>query len=232
MIRAALAIVAVLAIPAASADPPFFVRDIDDARDVGAVNENFRAVADAARRAQDGVDTMKADLRDDDNTWSGTNTLSSTLTVNGQAIFTSSLTVRGLIFGNVSASTSTTGIPEATFTNTTFDRCVTGSTVTMTTTGRPVVVWFTGSTSINAAVTGAVSFMQDGAFVSPLSSSIGVLGVGTSVDTEVNASFHFLVSSIAAGSHSWCLAVKTPSGTLTVKNDTLRINQFGAYEMK
>ena len=51
-----LILLLLLACPAFSAEVPYFLRELESQKDIGAVNENFRALADAIKAVQTDVD--------------------------------------------------------------------------------------------------------------------------------------------------------------------------------
>ena len=197
-----------LANTARAADPPYFLRDSGGRRDVGGINENVRSLSDSARATQNDLDALEAayktDLLDDDNTWTGTNT------------FNSSTTFNGGVFGTINASTE--GVIAVSYTlGSTAGVCITGSTLTMTTQAVNAEMSFTGTTS-NTSASGVTNFnvLQDGAYISPWSSSAPILQVrdtGGATALETSASFRIRTrTALSAASHSWCIVAYVGSG--------------------
>lgn len=115
-------------------------------------------------------------------------------------------------------NSSSTTIPRATTTASTFGPCVAGSTLTITTSGGTVELTFSGimrNTALNSTV--ALTFLADGQFPSDLSSTKGLT---RSHDTIPHGAydagpFRYLLDAPAAGAHSYCLSISAPAGGTT-----------------
>lgn len=59
-------------------DVPYSIREPETVRDAAAINQNFRALADEVRKNKA---IAKDDIRDDDNTWTGSNTFQGSVSV-------------------------------------------------------------------------------------------------------------------------------------------------------
>lgn len=57
------------ALPVKAVETPYPIRETKTERDASAINQNFRALSDDARKFKG---TWKADILDDNNTWAGT----------------------------------------------------------------------------------------------------------------------------------------------------------------
>lgn len=134
--------------------------------------------------------------------------------------------------GNGISSTTTAGQGGFNFTTTqaAFSLCAT--TLTITTNGGPVAVWFSGagaSSQVTLSTIG-LSVLQDGAFVSGYSSSVGFSAFSPTINTqEGNLGFYNVIAAPASGTHSYCLTAKISGGTFSFDQaDTAP--QFGVKE--
>lgn len=165
-----------------------------------------------------------------DNTLTGANTFTGATTFTGAVTMTSSTTLNGVYSGGgIHSASSTTGGFGGTWTNTAYAACKT--TVTITTTGNPVMVWFAGGVAnTNASAITGLNFLVDGAFVSPWSSSLGIAEpVIPGANQNAATSFSFLVGALSAASHSFCLAAHVNAGTGSFIGS---VGQFGVMEIK
>lgn len=133
------------------------------------------------------------------------------------------------LIGSSNYATTTTGL-SGTWTNTTFTSpCL--STVTITTSGNPVGVFFSGTLSDNG--NGGNEFMnilQDGAFPLPYSSTLGTSAVDIANATaESTASFYVVLAAPSAGSHSYCLMTRSAGNTGSFGSHSQPV--FGAMEL-
>lgn len=128
------------------------------------------------------------------------------------------------------------------FTQSAFGSCLSGSTVTVTTGGSAdIEVWFNGTVSNNSTQESALSFLMDGAFLSPMTASIAAAAPSPLSSQCQNAFFKIRFVAPSGGSHSFCLTGRTQGGvnyTVTGKttvcpyasqNNTL--SQFGVTEL-
>jgi len=90
-----VALLALLLSPAFSAEVPYYLRDLDTQKDVGAVNENFRALADAIKVVQTDVDANEV-------TAASANQVASTYTIltNGDQTISATTTPGDTITGS------------------------------------------------------------------------------------------------------------------------------------
>ena len=145
--------------------------------------------------------------------------------------------------GSSSSVSSFTYLPGGVFTNGQLGPCLSGSTITLTLTTNPVDVVFSGSVGYNSTHESSLSFLVDGAFVSPLSTGTPVI-IPAPISTQCqNASFRYRLSGLSATSHTFCLtgANNTGAATLTVtgtsqkcpyENGWATASQFGVQEIK
>lgn len=190
---------------------------------------------------------------------SGLTLLTGTNTFSGENKFTSSISAQsgglritistGSTTANIDISTygvtsfypqlhtSTRGsIAEFSTTATSLGPCVTGSTLSLTTSGGRVEVAFTGTLK-NSAVGLQVSFLQDGQFVRDLSStaSPGYFRPDNGSNTEMTISFAYLLDAPSAGLHNYCLTICASrffGGTATLLNNSTVGNLFYLVEIK
>lgn len=169
-------------------------------------------------------------------TFFGSNAFTSSVTVQsgGRPIILStsssisnfSMSSAGVVtfFPSLHNSSSTT-IPEYSTSITTFGPCITGSTLTLITTGGQIEARFVGSVFISSATGGnppaAISLLQDGNFVRDLSATKSVLEnyatFGMSFVRAVGISnFNYLIPAPTPGSHSYCLTIRTTNSSATV----------------
>lgn len=136
-------------------------------------------------------------------------------------------------------STKTT-IGQASTTASTFGPCIAGSTISLVTTGGRVELSFQATLSNNGAPSAQpwqVSFLQDGSFIGGMTSTIGIgvfyPGSGLIVGAQWTEHFGYLIDSVPAGSHSYCISIRSPgTGTTTLLNNTTVGNLFYAVEIK
>ncbi|MFC1678738.1 hypothetical protein ACFL2T_00765 [Elusimicrobiota bacterium] len=119
-----------------------------------------------------------------------------------------------------------------------FGPCLSGSTVTLMTNGDTrLLIFFAGSVA-NTNGSGCyigMNFLQDGDFVSPLSSAKGVFLYSSGehqAGLSLNGSWTHLMETVSAGEHSYCMTLKTNCGTSSVSRDANQSNLFGAMEVK
>lgn len=129
-----------------------------------------------------------------------------------------------------SSTTYSLGSPAAA--QTAFGVCTT--TLTVTTTGNRVLVWFngTGTTSSVTGSTMGLNVLQDGAFLTGFSSSVG-MSAGTNATNllNTNLSFSVLLPAPSAASHSYCLTSKSSAGNFSFDATDVQ-GQFGVKEVK
>lgn len=171
--------------------------------------------------------------------------LNSTQTFSGSNTFTATTTFSAPVLGTLNQSTYVY-LAGGTFTLATLTQCLSGSTVTLVTTGNiPVLVRFSGTINNNSTHESALSFMMDGQYVSPLTSAIAALVASPISNTCGDASFLFRIpaASMTAGSHSFCLTGAsagsgvniTVIGTTTkcpYENIWFGASQFGVEEVR
>ena len=159
--------------------------------------------------------------------------LASTQTFTGANTFQSSTTFTGVVSG-VSNSSSTLLSGGDTVTQTTFANCISGSTLTITTSGGRVMVGFSGAVRHNAA--GGANFLGykvDG--VSVYGPTIGIINITTPQNNyDFNASFTHITGVLSAGSHSFCLDYRVSANEGTFQNAAgLRATpQFWVQELR
>lgn len=185
---------------------------------------------------------------------------SGTLSQTGAATFTSSVTIqtdgREVLIGTsttsgvysikvetdgdvlfspkIHNSTCAAQIPTASFTNTTFAAGILGSTVTFTTAGGDVFI--TANIICDVNVTGGnvlFSFLQDGAVVSPLSTTKGACIYQARAAGAVGVCpIAWIIKSVAAGSHSYTLTGRVTGDTGSIQTTSNFSNQFCATELR
>lgn len=116
-----------------------------------------------------------------------------------------------------------------TWSNTFWAGCLSGSTVTLTTTGGPLYVYGSGSIDPNASWNAAyVWFLLDGAFVEGYSSTLPHMKeVAATSGFYMDATAGLLATNVSTGSHSLCLGAGA-SGYGIFSTDYT----FGAIEIK
>lgn len=124
---------------AASVEPPFLIREPKTERDAQAVNESLRSISDNVRGFRN---SYKADLLDDDNTWSGNTTFGGAVSAPG-GVTTGKVTFND---GTILTSTTTIGVSTSTYnvfvSSNNFKSVVEfGSSVSGTTDNHPITIW-------------------------------------------------------------------------------------------
>lgn len=124
---------------AASVEPPFLIREPKTERDAQAVNESLRSISDNVRGFRN---NYKADILDDNNTWSGNTTFT------GSVSASSGVTTNKVTFndGTILTSTTTIGVSTSTYnvfvSSNDFRATVGFGSSAAGTTGRhPITVW-------------------------------------------------------------------------------------------
>ena len=79
------------AVLAIAIEPPNYLRAVSDQKDVGAVNENDRALSDGIRQVDERVDDLPT--LSGNNAWTGNQTFAGSSTFNDPAVFNDSVTV-------------------------------------------------------------------------------------------------------------------------------------------
>jgi len=177
--------------------------------------------------------------------------LTSTQTFNGAVTFTSSFTIqshgRQIILSTSSTvnniaisstgalsfypnlhNSSSTSIPNTTITTTQLGTCVTGSTLTIQTSGGRVEAEFSGLIRLAQPAGSSatlVGILQDGQFVRNLSATKPILyGRFGSGNAQNSAGYpiNYLFDAPPPGEHSYCLTVAAPDGGdgITIVNDS------------
>jgi hypothetical protein len=170
------------------------------------------------------------------------NTYASSKTFTSDVLGKSSVTASGF-FGNGSAltglpvaqTTVTYNLSGATTETTTFKVCYGSGTLT-TSAGTQVQVAYSGDIT-NSGAAGqycVINFLQDGAFISPASSTIGMgKSNNASAGGSGNATTVRVFPSPGAGSHSWCVSMISPFGaTCTFTSSAVLGNQFSVTELR
>jgi hypothetical protein len=177
----------------------------------------------------------------DDQFFSGANTFNSSFTINSggrEIIISTSSTVNNLRisqFGIPSFypalhTSSRTTIPATSTTQTSLGPCISGSTVSITTSGGRAEVVFTGfgTGPSNGAI---LSFLQDGQFVSDLGSQVSV-NLLPSGNRRDEFSFSYITDP-PPGPHSYCLSLMTRGAVAAqLFNDSVSGNLFYVKELK
>lgn len=199
------------------------LKETESDRAVSKVNENFRSVNSKLRNVQS--DT-KADILDDNNTWTGLNTFNRPLTFNDTVTVRSTLNISG-IYGELHLISSVT-VANVTFTNTGFSVCV--ATAVIRCDRNLAEIWYVGP--LENATAGSITFLnvlKDGAFVSPLTDAIGIISASTAnTSTPINGHFRYLFRVTANTSTSFCLAPRVDGSTGRIRNDANHSPVFGA----
>lgn len=125
-------------------------------------------------------------------------------------------------------NSSTTVIPQANFTQTSYAACFAGSTVTITTSASQVKAGFSGVLCNDTnGVAMHITFMIDGV------AQVGLGYVQTpSAGGCANAAFTYITEALSAGTHSFCLTAKTANNTGILRNDADKSNQFWVQELR
>lgn len=118
-------------------------------------------------------------------------------------------------------------------TSTGFGPCITGSTLTITTSGGRVRLTFTGATSSFPSGVPRLSFLQDGQFAPSFTTGTAI-GGNASHYLETTP-YNYLVA-VDPGQHSFCATLATPgAGTAILSgpgSGTPVANQFSIMEIK
>lgn len=160
------------------------------------------------------------------------------LTVSGGSVTASAFFGNGSqlsgISGNLAAST-TTVIPTTSSNQATFITCI--ATVTLTTTGSKVQVYWSGilnqSGYSSTNVRTKFNVLQDGAYVAPYTSVLGITGWA-----DGGQNYHDAVGSAifqtapSAASHSYCLSLANDSAVALVFDAAFSSPTFGVIEVK
>lgn len=200
------ALLVFLAVPAFSTEVPYYLQTLKDESDVGAINDNFRATADAVRK--------------EDLTAGGT--ITGTLTFSGAG--------SGIIWGDGRTSTTTASsssvivttfsYPNGTFTQSSLISCLANSTATVTTGNNRVLINFAGAVSLNSdGVWVYASVLIDGAHMAGYGPSTPINAItlsGGGLNPQANLSFSILSDVLSAASHTFCMVFATNAGNTIV----------------
>lgn len=160
--------------------------------------------------------------------------LLTTASVTASGFFGDGSGLTGLPSAGVAQYAKVNDITGSTTETTSFKLCY--ATVTITASGtRPVEVYYSGSIT-QAGSAGrycVINILQDGAFISPYSSTIGMgAGVTSSAGGFGNASTRRTLAAPAAGSRSWCISMISPFGdACTFTYSSAHGNEFGVTEL-
>lgn len=124
-------------------------------------------------------------------------------------------------FGVPISSFMVSGALSGTFANTTLVTCVSGSTVSLTlpagTSGNVQAQFHGAIANGNLAANISVGLIVDGAFIDGETTTKGLTSTQQAVATDnENFSFSELITGLAAGSHTFCLAALVSAGTATI----------------
>lgn len=147
------------------------------------------------------------------------------------ADLTKSTTASAGASGPIFNSTSVIRTANVSFTNNTF-QCLSGSTLTMTTTGGDIAVFMSATVqNTTSGIDTQLGFLQDGAWVNGAPALINWTQVTGGYNLP--ASFFQVVRGVSAASHSWCLAAQVSNYTSYLIGDPgTRKNVFGVLELK
>lgn len=115
--------------------------------------------------------------------------------------------------------------------------CVTGSTITLTSSGANVAVWFTGTWQTDSYYFTRLGFLVDGQIPAGMTNDLGVVtGQPISLNNPTPISFYF-ATQVTAGSHTYCLTASSKgTGPLldvpAPTNQITTLSQFGVMELK
>jgi len=112
------------------------------------------------------------------------------------------------------ASTKAISIPNTTGTNTLFDSCILGSTLTITTSGSSRLgITFVGAAKNQVGTEGiGLTYLLDGAYEAPYSNNDSTLGETANTGSFLlNVSFTAFTDVLTAGAHTVCLSARTTS---------------------
>lgn len=157
----------------------------------------------------------------------------------GVFIAQSSVTTLGSFFGDGSqlsgvervSSTTVSGFAYTTA-QATFITCAT--TVTITTNGNRVAVWFSGTAASSQVTLSTIGLnvLQDGAFITGYTSAKGFSAASPTINTQnANLGFYTVLAAPSAASHSYCLSAKVSGGTFSFDTTDTQ-PQFGVKEIK
>lgn len=144
-------------------------------------------------------------------------------------------------------SVSTTGVPATavgassaifftagigSWSNTVFSACIANSSLTITTSGGDVLLSFNGAIAGGGNSQWVLGFMEDGQFLSPWSSTLGVtegqIGPGAQY---MAGDFGVMIRAPTAGSHTYCLVTRVVSGSCSVPSSYSQAS-WSAKEIK
>lgn len=134
----------------------------------------------------------------------------------------------------VAQSSKTFNLTGTTTATTNFDICYATGTITASGT-RPVQVYYAGSIT-QAGAAGrycVISFMQDGAHITPYTRTVGMgAAVTSSAGGFGNGSTTRVFPAPSAGSHAWCISMISPFGdACTFTYSSAHGNEFGVTEL-
>ena len=198
-----------MAFPAYGADVPFYLRALDNQRDVGGINENFRSLADSLTKTRTDLDAATA---------------ATTAAAAAAAV------------SRVDISTFSQNVTVATIFNAaTMGPCVSGSTLTLSLAHQvystaTAMIQYTGDASSSLGdETVKFGVLVDGAYPPGLSETVGIsrLVIVTS-PTAFNPSFLFPVT-LSTGTHTYCTTFARTNGNVSVPSTQ---GKFGVWQLR
>lgn len=234
------------------AEVPYTIKDPERAEEVGAMNENMRALSGMASLKQD--NEFLGDNRFSGSTGITLYPMTVPQATIGRIYFDSTssktkvsedgATFVSVVTGNAPTLTGTnfSGIAKSSYTavaqlcvgncttaGATFTTCVANSTVAITTDGlSPVIVSFIGALANNTAGSSAyVGVEMDGVLLSDGYASSTSAGA----NQPGNGSFFALIPAPSAATHSFCLALRASANTAAIYA-TAPQPQFGVFMLK
>jgi hypothetical protein len=183
----------------------------------------------------DAIDLAVTALQSGRPTLTSTPTFKNTPNFNGGIAFGDSSVQTTAYFSQISSSTQ----KDFAFSSAQSSFSVCGATLTVTTKGNPVAIWFSGQvgSSVNAKNC-LVSVLQDGAYIAPWTSQKGMgtsmQSTSTGVGNASTVSFYLKTPTApSAASHSFCLSVAQDGGgqTCSVGGSSTSVAQFGVAEI-
>ena len=142
--------------------------------------------------------------------------VSTSMAIDGNLLVKSSVTASGL-FGDTKGTTGfvpACAAAAGSSAQTAFGVCI--ATVTVTGYGKAFAVYYSGAlVSDSAGATAGANILVDGAFMSGYNTTTGITYQTPALTPRINNSFYVTTPALSAGSHSFCLTLKTSAGTLS-----------------
>ena len=202
---------------ASATEPIYYNRTVEDQRDVGSINENFRTSADAARRS--------------DLTNGGTISGNLTISGSGTGITFADGSVQTVAAGVTNWVSSATRINPLSIAATVCGVCQATVTFTSPTASDTYAAWLNAAIGASSALIGSACILLDGVpITNGIGSSIMFAANGPTSGVGAFTSYREIqATTVSAASHNWCISFFV--NTATMSSSTV-LPSFGIVKIR